>query len=267
MKLLHKTLLALSIVLCTNAPAWSQLFGGYVQMGHVDLRLGSAARKYCHIVKFPQGWKYQTKALGSPLTFHYNAEYEFRARGEVSTTFLVGGYESMVGRRYYAKNYYEIDLANPKIPIIPANEVDWAAASPVPLTRQSVFKRGIQNYKDQRAEFNGFQFTKTGGHWVQYHGDTRLSPAQSWIALLSTGPGDKTPMKIFLDLFNAQVGQKLFTMQGTYRTTHGIFEVDQFLGMSGWLTDRFFILSLGEHKETCLVCDFGKSDSQKGKNP
>ena len=201
------------------------------------------------------------------MSFAYYAEYDFRTEGKTATTFLVGGYQKMTEGRYYAKNYYKIDLANPKIPIIPANEVDWAAASPVPLTRKSVFEPEIQNYKEQRAEFNGFQFKKTGGLWVQYQGDTRLSPAQSWIALLSTGLGDKSPMKIFLDLFNAQAGQKLFTIQGTYRSTHGIFEADQFLGKSGWLTDRFFILSLGEHKETCLVCDFGKSDSQKGKNP
>ena len=60
--------------------------------------------------------------------------------------------------------------------------------------------------------------------------------------------------KVFFDIFNADTGKKLLTIQGRYESsdTHGV------LSKTAWVTERYFIVPMGEHLERCLVCEFGR---------
>ncbi len=125
----------------------------------------------------------------------------------------------------------------------------------------------------RRAEFNGFQFIKSGEVWVQPSGDaTRLSPDQAWLVLQSRArKGERGPTRMFLDVFNADTGGKVLKFEGTYSNTIGssVYSIDpdDYLAQTAWLTERYFIVPLGEHKERCLVCEFGRGGQQPGAKP
>jgi hypothetical protein len=255
-------LISATAILMSGPGLWGQLDRG---LGSLDVPSTPALSEYCHIVRFPQGWKNQpVDRNGQRLWFDYGAEYEFRVEGVLGRVFLVGGFETRVGQRYDAANRYRIDLSNPRAPVLPANANAWEAATVVPLTRRSVFAGGtIMN--DRHAEYNAFMFMKRGEIWIQPASDsTRLSPDQAWLVLQSMTPpvseGQQT--KVFFDIFNADTGRKVLAFEGIYSAI--VPDVDGYLARTAWLTERYFIVPLGEHKERCLVCDFAARRPRSG---
>jgi hypothetical protein len=59
--------------------------------------------------------------------------------------------------------------------------------------------------------------------------------------------------KLFMDVYDVDGGRKLVTIVGTYLNIN-----PQALEQALWVTERYFILPLGEHRERCLVCEFGR---------
>jgi hypothetical protein len=113
--------------------------------------------------------------------------------------------------------------------------------------------------------YEGNTFQKRGDEWASV-GLTRASHDGRYLMLQSfSGPQTFDRLlaenrfkpldrgKIFLDAFDAASGRKAFGVEGTYREY-----ALGWLGSSGWLGDRFFVLSLEEYYENALICDLGK---------
>jgi hypothetical protein len=189
----------------------------------------------------------------------------------LETRFLVRGVDKSrnKGHYNYTKNAYELDLSDPKSIPRPASEDEWESGTVVPDNRSADFSRNFAQITFRLTAgaplpFRGFQFGKTGKIW---EGEVaRLSPDQSWIVLLSSsgkiakrddfiGFKGRDKGDLFLDISNVDTGKKLFTIVGT--------DVDinpSALDKALWVTERYFILPLGEQRERCLVCDFGRTD-------
>jgi hypothetical protein len=246
-----------------DAHAWAALPGV-----HVEVKLTQSMRENCHIVRFPRGWVMQRfDDHGAPLSFDYRSEYEFRADGFSSTRFMVGGFQTWVGRRYDTTTRYKVDFSDPSAPILPASRAAWESGTVVPQTRKSIFPPGETMPNDRRADFHGYQFLRSGDFWAQPSGyATRLPPDQAWLVLQSTtGTRQDVPTRIFLDVFNADTGRKILTIGGACSGFTN--DPDGALSMTAWVTERYFIVPLGEHKERCLVCDFAARRPQQGAKP
>jgi hypothetical protein len=205
------------------------------------------------------------KQAGQQLSFAlYESDYEFRVDGLLGTRFLVAGFTDFVGTKYYTANRYEIDLSDPTASIGQASRKRWDTATVVPLARKSAFGPGGTVPNDATLKFHGFEFNRTGAVWGQPSGyATRLSPDGAWLVLLSTTPATKNgaydpfgTSKVFYDFYNADTGQKTFTIDGAFSSRAG-GDADGAISQAGWLTERYFIAQLGKKIERCLVCDFG----------
>jgi len=235
----------------------------------IDLKLPPALREYCHIVRFPKGWGFQRPADEDEaffgITYGY-ADYEFRVEGLLGTRFLVGAFTPYHGRHYDSTNRYRLNLSDPSAPVLPASLQDWNAAAVVPLARKSLFSNFGVHYPEQ-ATFNGFEYKKSGDRWILEKAATRLSPDSSWLVLQSaTRIKDHFPWvdyALFFDVFSTVTGRKLFTLQGTYP---GIGDSPEgCLDKTAWLTERYFIVPLGRHRERCVVCEFALRREPEGK--
>jgi hypothetical protein len=250
----------------------------------VDVKITPAIEEYCHIVRFPQAWAIQPYIQHhdvlhtvTPLEYTYSSEYEFRTPGELGTRFLVRGLVEL-GKKYYTKNAYELDLSDPKSVPRPATEAEWDAGTVIPDSRHSdrktfAYLNRVFLTNSQPLPFHGFQFAKSGDIWPGER--ARLSPDQSWIVLLSSsGSVHETPDsqialgfgrdrgKLFMDVYNADTGKKLITIVATYLGIN-----PQALNQALWVTERYFILPLGEQRQRCMVCDFGRADRERGLKP
>lgn len=236
----------------------------------LELKPTPALRKYCHVVRFPQGWKIQPfDDIGQRLTINLPvSDYEFRVKGLLNTWFLVGAFTPEIEHRYDATNHYRVNLSDPTAPVLPASAEDWKAATVVPLTRKFQDFGTLTN--DQQLVFNGFRFPKSGAWWSTTS-VSRLSPDSAWLVLQSvTDAGTseltlRSTYKVFMDVFNAATGEKVLTMEGIYSDVGD----DPYSGLSttAWLTERYFIVPLGEHRERCLVCEFGAYDRRQVAKP
>jgi hypothetical protein len=239
------------------------------QFDDFNASLTPAARAYCHEARFPQGWSTQHFDDRAPQHLFFgstHSDYEFRVEGVLSTKFLVGGYTEFVGTNYYTNNRYQVDLADARAPVVTIGRKAWDAAAVVPLVRKSAFPPIGTVPNDRRLDFHQFQFNRTGDVWGQPSDyATRLSPDQAWLVLQSTSPGTKGgSAKVFLDFFNADTGQKAFTIEGAFSSTRGGDPEGSVLGKTGWVTERYFIVPLGKTIDRCLVCDFGGRTLEKG---
>jgi hypothetical protein len=227
----------------------------------VEVKMTREAKQFCHIVRFTKDWGKHWP----PWDFTYYDDYEFRAQGTLGTTFLVRGYPEYY--KPHTPNLYEIDLSDPKAIARPATEQAWEAATRMPLLRRSTFPRGSYLSREQRIQFNGLQFSKTGDLWALSGDAVRLSPDQTWIVLQSySGSVARTedvPFgrsrgvtrgTLFFDVFNAVAGNKLLTLEGTYRDIHPTDALIE----PAWLTERYFIIPLGNRRERSLVCQFDR---------
>jgi hypothetical protein len=261
MKPLLGVSLWIAVGLATEMNAWAQF-------DDLEVTLSPAAREHCHVIRLPQAWAIQhfDDRAGQHLFFGSpGSDYEFRVEGVLSTKFLVAGFTEFVGSNYYTNNRFKIDLSNPSAPVLAAHRKAWAAAAVVPLTRKSAFPPIGTVPNEKRLEFHGFQFNRTGDIWAQGSDDaTRLSPDQAWLVLQSRARKDQHgPVNVFFDFFNADTGQKLFTIEGTHSSING-GDPDGVLEKTGWLTERYFIVPLGKTIERFLVCDFGGRKGEKG---
>ncbi|MGD0132670.1 MAG: hypothetical protein ABSE57_11515 [Bryobacteraceae bacterium] len=241
----------------------------------VDVKITPTIQEHCHVVRFPQGWSiapfvrnHDVLNTVTPVEYTYWSDYEFRVPGVLETRFLVRGVNKSLnkGPYNYTKNAYALDLSDPKCIPRPASENEWQSGTVVPDNRLTDFSRNfakiaVRLTNGTPLRFRGFQFDKTGKVW---EGEVaRLSPDQSWIALLSssgkiakrdgfTGFEGRDKGELFVDVYNAYTGEKLLTIVGTY------LNIDpQALNQALWVTERYFILPLGEHRQPCLVCDLG----------
>ena len=253
--------------------------------GPIDVKVTSDTREYCHFVEFPQGWSTpRLDERGLLLTYDNSKDYEFRVAGLLSTRFLVAGVverrrtEMQTIETRYTTNKYEVDLSNPKATARPASDAAWESGTTITSSRKSVVNSTAVLTPDHRVDYRGLQFEKTGHFWVTPdYSATRLSPDQAWLVLQSiTGPTDGSGPawnftlrsllpyhgKVFWDVFNADTGKKALTVHGSY----SMGSPDSYLGQTAWLTERYFIVPLGEHNERCLVCEFGsRPQKERGK--
>jgi hypothetical protein len=75
----------------------------WAQFDDFEVSLTPAARKYCHEVRFPQGWSTQHFDAKAPQHLFFgspNSDYEFRVSGVLSTKFLVAAFTEFVGTNY-----------------------------------------------------------------------------------------------------------------------------------------------------------------------
>jgi hypothetical protein len=203
------------------------------------------------------------RRLGQHLTIDLPyADYEFRVEGTLSTWFLVGTYTPHVEHRYDATNRYRVNLSDATAPVLPATADDWSAATVVPLSRKSIFPAVGTLAQDQDVVFNGFRFPKSGSHWPgqQYDVASRLSPDSALVVLQSVtdaGSSEQSKRglnKVFLDVFNADTGNKVVTIDAIYSSYFD--DPGGTLRKTAWLTERYFIVPLGEHRERFVVCEF-----------
>ena len=231
--------------------------------GPVDVALTAVVRKYCHIVQFPQGWKTERDdpRAHQPLFYGYDSLYEFRIPAGLETTFLVGGIE--LPSKRYTINKYKVDLSDPVGIAQPASEKEWGGGTKLPDARRSDWTTfaNVHLTNLQPLEFHGFQFVKSGNFWPGEY--ARLSPARRWLVLLSSSgrvanrngfliSGGRDRGTLFMDAFDADTGKKIVTVVGTYLDIHPGHALNQ----TTWVTDQYFIVPLGEHRERCLVCEF-----------
>jgi hypothetical protein len=246
----------------------------------VEVKMTPTMRPYCHIIRFPQGWIYPMFATGSPgRPYSYNygpmADYEFRAGGSVGTTFLISGVNILGEDRFYTKNQYMIVLSDPKAVPQQASDEAWDAAKTISLSRKDLMAGSPLSRDDAPFNFRGRVFERSGGHWSLY--SSRLSPNQTLLVLQSItsienyvgevgspfGGTGRYKGKLFWDVFNADAGTKVLTIMGTYLDT----SPDGALYKTAWLTDRYLIIALGEHRERCLVCEFGRASAAEAPKP
>jgi hypothetical protein len=259
---LFGVLLPLAVGLASEMAAWAQF-------DDFEISLTPAARAYCHVVRFPQGWSTQNFDAKAPQHLFFgstHSDYEFRVDGALGTKFLMAAFTELVGTIYYANNQYEVDLSYSTAPVTAIGRKTWETAAVVPLIRKSAFPPIGTVQSDKHLEFRGLQFNKTGDIWGQPSDyATRLSPDQAWLVLQSTSIGTKPgSTKVYFDFFNADTGKKLFTIDGLFSSIRGGEPEGSVLSKTGWVTERYFIVPLGKTIDRCLACDFGGRNHDKG---
>jgi hypothetical protein len=219
----------------------------------IDVKLSPALRKYCHVIGFPQGWKFQPfDTVGQRLTLGINhSDYEFRVEGLLGNWFLVGAFTPDVTEHHNeATNYYRVKLSDATAPVLLASPEDWKAATIVPLMRKFQAFGTLNN--DQPVVFNGLRLTKSGAWWSNPGSVSRLSPDSAWLVLQSVTDAGTSKLtkrylyKLFLDVFNAATGEKILTIDGTYSDYDD--DPSGALRTTAWLTEKYFIVPLGEHR-------------------
>lgn len=188
----------------------------------IEVTMPPELQKFCHIVRFPQGWKIKPiDDVGQRLTIGLSAsDYEFRVEGLLSTSFLVGAFRPEIEHRYDATNHYRVNLSDAMAPVIPASGKDWDAATVLPLVRKYQEFGTLAN--DQPVVFNGFPLAKSGAWWSTPGSISRLSPDSAWMVLQSVTDAGTSKLtqrslyKVFLDVFNADTGGKTIGIEGSY---------------------------------------------------
>src|SRR5579872_2162380 len=181
----------------------------------IEVDLDQASRQYCHIVRFPGGWKYGSR---QPDVFRSEqTELEFHVEGSLGTRFLAGAYAE-IGARINATNAFRVNLSDATAKVEQASYDEWQRATVVALTRNSLFRRVPQPEPATPARLNGFEFTKTGAAWALGENATRLSPDSAWLVLQSATATRQVLIKpsaadLFWDVFNVDAGKKLLTVR------------------------------------------------------
>jgi hypothetical protein len=246
-------------------------------------QLSPLVREYCHIVSFDRGWD-GIPSVGSYSfrRYDYRDNYEFRVLGLLSTTFLVRGRSiEASGRGHailkptdgYTRRIYEIDLEDPKARAHEVPEATWLSAARIPFVQVSVVNDRM--HASGEAEFSGIRLSKTGTYLMLSEDASRLSPDRAWLVLQSwrgkvnsesslggqLGAAGVGKGQLFFDVFHVDTGKKVVTIEGRFQHD----EPELAVITTGWVTERFFIVPLGEHRDRCLVCDFGGRNTEKAK--
>jgi hypothetical protein len=222
--------------------------------GSIGVDLSVAGKEYCREISFPDGWRYPLKDNNELDYPHPFTEYEFR-EGPVSGELLVAGaFEPMFSPRYTTSKY-RLNLSSTQPTVAPIDIVTWEKAAPniTPLYRKSVFPAAATIPEEDRAEFQGKTFSKTGPFWPCCGQiASRLSPDRSWLVLQSTTkPGRGN---VFFDVYNLRTGAKLVTLEGPLQAVWP----DELIDRTGWLAGRYFVIPTGDNFEGSVICDFGR---------
>jgi len=237
-------------------------------------QLSPLVREYCHIVSLDKGWGGIPSVGIISFEYDYRDDYEFRVLGLRSTTFLVrgrsatargSGHAILKPTDGYTRRIYEIDLADPKARVHLVPEATWLTAARIPFVQKSIVSDQMQ--VSGKAEFNGMRLLKTGTRLMLSLDASRLSPDRTWLVLQSwtgkvnsesslggqLGAAGVGKGQLFFDVFRADAGKKVVTVEGRFQlgTPNGAVYT------TGWVTEGYFIVPLGAHRERCLVCDFG----------
>ncbi len=120
---------------------------GRATADHIDAGISPTAQEYCHVIRFPQGWKVPVefgKSAAEPgLIFHYDYrdDYEFRVPGLQGTKFLVTGLIHLPEERE-TTNRYEVDFSDRKAASAQSDRPAVAGCDP----GASSPKRGIPHH-------------------------------------------------------------------------------------------------------------------------
>jgi hypothetical protein len=248
-----------------------------------EVELSPVAREYCHIVQFPGWGRIQKPGNLGRTRYEYYDDYEFRTAG-VGSDFMVRGRVSGVGvyglklDEGYTRRIYEVNFANSRAKAHSVSEQRWTSGFLLSHVQKSAATFSAMRsanilYPDQNATFHGFELERGGKNWPVLDAASRLSPDQAWLVLQSfsggiriggilddnrgEATGGPTRGQVFLDFFDANTGKRVLTIQGRYR----YIDPETTFRRSGWLTERFFIVPLGAHRERCLICDFGAAQT------
>jgi hypothetical protein len=198
---------------------------------------------------------------GEPLFFEDHADYEFRIVRVLGDWFLVGAFEEL-GRRYPAAHHFRIKLSDPTMTPILGTQAEWGEGTDLPIVRKGILRPTPDPLPSDPATFDGKHFLKTGAHWTipseygsRLSPDSRLLILQSETKIPKKVPFAENTANVYWDVFNIQTGERLITIQGKFSATW-VDTASYELRRAGWLTERYFIIPLGEHIERCLVCDF-----------
>lgn len=251
--------LILCVTLCAGTNALAQF-------DDLEVTLTPVAQEYCHIIRFPQAWAMPRTDPKTGELLHLGAgfgsvtgELEFRIEGLQGTQFLVGGFSQYFPEydlHLETTNRFIVDLSNSSVPIGVATKAAWDAATVVPTTRRGPIWPGYPP-QDKPIAVNGLQFAKSGELWGL--DPVRLSLDQAWVVLQSEAllSSKGATSIIYFDVFSAETGGKIVTIQGTFSSDAGEPSEDV-LSRTGWVTERYFIVPLGKRIDRLLVCEFGK---------
>jgi hypothetical protein len=230
-----------------------------VSAGGIQIKMTPLTQRYCHLIQFPRGWEFSglVRPGDGPINFDDDADYEFRTDPRQGSHFLIGASITAASGRSKTTNWYSADFANPQPAARSVSREAWEAAALAPLTRRSTFSK-FDDLEQDRAEFHGHLLARSGAHWFgPLELVSRISPDSGWLALQSwTEVDGKQGMTIFVDVFDVG-GKKVMTIEGSYS---GRDYPRAYLGQTAWLTERYFIMPLGERRERCLICEFGARD-------
>lgn len=223
----------------------------------LSVEMTSLVRTYCHIVQLP--WKRPYFRRPEQVLMFNDGDYEIRVLGVLGTRFLVAKFLPRYNEtRTYSLNKLEVDFSDPSAKITEVSNGTWEEAAVVPLYRKSVLITAGPPPKDLRLDYGGFPFEKTGFFWTATYSEaTRISPDRSWLVLQSsTGKYTDRRHKVFWDVFDTASGKKLITIEGSY---WGLgYNPAERLARTAWVTERYFVVQLGEYMQKCLVCEFSK---------
>ncbi len=237
----------------------------------VQVKWNSDVREYCHVVRFPQGWKQPSSVRTKygnevvPPRFELAvSDYEFRIPGILGTRFLVRSVEDYSFEKFYTLNLYAVYLFDPTSVPQSADDKEWESATVVSLRYKGpadVITKYVQSL-DLHVALGG---NHSAGFTISSYRSTVVF--QSWRGTLghdssSDAPGDVSAIftfrpshgRLFFDVYAADTRKKLITIAATFANVYPGVIFDK----SGWVTERYFFVPLDDRREKCLVCDFGR---------
>lgn len=273
--------------LTATLSTWLALVSGLQADTYQLDRLNGAAAERCRLVRFPGPWQPPGTGLGfGPRIDIVLHELQFSTVGDSGTVFVAAVAKVppfKIDPVHYSANRFRLDLGAPGEAVRPVPEAEWPATAPRPLHRYTNINRfGNRDRNLPTLPHASTQFARTGRQFMGCTGGSmRLSPQEGLLAALSyTGsasgetvfgavplpplPWSGPRGRFYVDLYDVASGRVLVQLAGRYRGG----EPTGASCAAGWLSERFFLLPLGDRLDLCLVCDFGdRVGAAPGKRP
>ena len=201
------------------------------------------------VVFFPDAWTTTQPPAGatvSPGKRYLNFPEEFQVRGQAgsATEELIFGVRSLGAS---SENHYATSVDG-RFRVRPASDEEWNNAAQVPRPQPPPFIDGNQ--------WRGKTFPGSG----QSLSRIVPSPRQTFVAVLSytgtnhpqpsfLGGGEPSEGTMYLDLYNAESGQKLAAGRASY-SGYGAGSVFRF---AAWTDDAVLIVPVDNLAQTCFL--------------